>query len=145
MNKPKISPLQQNDSSNILNINEVAENTFKTQLLKSEEKCITLSQSINLLIKKLESKEEEIMHLKRILSQSVPIIGEIVPINISDEEIIAEIQLQKLKDSARQRELTLDEIRKFDLLVKNKRLAQGSATEIEGKVKTLPKNLSTSK
>lgn len=147
MSKPKHPNNQesQNDSSKVIDINQLQENTLKTQVLQLENKCIVLAQSIDLLLKKLESKEEEVSQLKRILSQSVPIVGQAVPIHISDEEHIAEIQLQKLKENSRSRELTLDEIRKFDLLVKNKRLAQGSATEIEGKAKSLPKNISTSR
>lgn len=144
-NKQANHQTSQNDSSKIIDVSQLQENALRTQVLQLEDKCIALSQSINLLLKKIESKEEELGHLKRILSQSVPIIGQAVPINISDEEHIAEIQLQKLKENSRTRELTLDEIRKFDLLVKNKRLAQGNATEIEGKTKGLPKNISTSR
>lgn len=131
----------------LLSITELSENTkenqLKTQLLKLEDKCIALSQVVDTLLKQVESKEEEISHLKNILGKTVPIIGEGNPIaiNITDEELIADIQLRKLKEQARIRELTLDEIRKFDLLVKNKRLAQGNATEIEGRTlsKELPK------
>lgn len=144
-NKPSSRQESQNDSSKVIDVSQLQENALRTQVLQLEDKCIALSQSIDLLLKKLESKEEEIMHLKRMLSQSTPILGQAIPINISDEEHIAEIQLQKLKENSRTRELTLDEIRKFDLLVKNKRLAQGSATEIEGKAKGLPKGLPTSR
>lgn len=140
---------QTNEFSNkeLISIQELSENSkenqLKTQILKLEEKCIALSQVIDSLLKQNESKEEEISHLKAMLGKTVPIIGESNPIaiNVTDEELIADIQLRKLKDAARTRELTLDEIKKFDLLVKNKRLAQGNATEIEGKTlsKQLPK------
>lgn len=56
---------------------------------------------------------------------------------LSDEEEIALMQLERLKGIARERQLTLDETRQFDLLVKNKRLAQGSSTLIEGSIKSV--------
>jgi hypothetical protein len=96
---------------------------------------------IDTLIKQLELKEDEILQLKKALSQSIPNSGQAINLILSDEEFIADIQLNKLKDSARVRQLTLDEIRMFDLLVKNKRLAQGNATTIDGQVKS-PKQLS---
>lgn len=134
-------------SKDLVSIQEISENSkenqLKTQILKLEDKCIALSQVIDSLLKQNETKEEEISHLKAMLGKTVPVIGENpIAINITDEELIADIQLRKLKEQARSRELTLDEIRKFDLLVKNKRLAQGNATEIEGRSlpKQLPKN-----
>ena len=130
-------------SKDTLSIKEISENSKEnqliTQILKLEDKCSALSQVIDSLLKQVESKEEEISNLKSALDRSVPMIGEAIAINISDEELIADVQLRKLKEQAKTRELTLDEIRKFDLLVKNKRLAQGNATEINSKV--LPKEL----
>lgn len=120
-----------------------AVNSLKTDLLREQEKCVALSMTIDELLKKLESKEDEIMHLKQMLSSTVPVIGEPSRLILSDEEVIADIQLQKLKDNARMRELTLDEIKKFDLLVKNKRLAQGNATTINAD--KLPKDTSKEK
>ncbi len=108
----------------------IKENALKTDLLRTEEKCVALSQSIDQLLKKLDEKEEEILHLKQMLFANTPVIGEASPMLITDEEEIALRQLQKIKDNAKIRELTLDEIKKFDLLVKNKRLSQGNATTI---------------
>lgn len=137
--KDKISEF----SKDTISIHELSENSkenqLKTQILKLEEKCVALSQVIDSLLKQIESKEEEISQLKNVLQKSTPLIGEAIAINISDEELIADVQLRKLKEQAKIRELTLDETRKFDLLVKNKRLAQGNATEIGAKV--LPKEL----
>jgi hypothetical protein len=119
-----------------------AEKHLADSYLKLEKQAVALSNTINDLLKQLEYKEEEITHLKQLLSGSVPIIGEAIKLEVTDEELIADIQLRKLKDSAKIRELTLDEIRKFDLLVKNKRLAKGDATTIEGSnlnKKQLPK------
>lgn len=134
--KPKRQAPQESysKSNTIVDIHQLSENaienTLKTDLLRNEEKCVALSQSIDQLLHKLQEKEDEILHLKQMLFASVPVVGEASPLVITDEEYIALQQLQKLKDNARLRELTLDEIKKFDLLVKNKRLAQGNATTI---------------
>lgn len=61
-------------------------------------------------------------------------------IMISDETIIAEIQLARIKEKAFAGELTLEEIKKYDLLVKNKKLAEGSPTVIAD-YKKLPENI----
>lgn len=138
---------QQNDSSN-LSIQQLADkavenqiNDLRTELLRAEDKFLKMSEVCDNLIKQLEYKEEEISHLKSLLSGMTPVIGEVQVLPISDEELIADIQLRKLRDNAKIRELTLDETRKFDLLVKNKRLAQGQATNIDKNEDKLPKSL----
>ena len=111
------------NSEKVVDVRELANKIdnpdLKTSYLKLEEKCNALSETINGLLEQLNSKEDEIIQLRKMLSNSVPTIGSAVNIALSDEEIIADIQLQKLKDAARTRQLTLDEIRMFDLLVKN--------------------------
>lgn len=132
--KSKTSQAPQDVSSNSIDIKDMPqfmkENMLKTDLLRAEEKCAALSLTVDSLLKKLEDKEEEIIHLKQMLFSTTPVVGEVTPLILSDEEMIAELQLQKIKDNAKLRELTLDEIKKFDLLVKNKRLSQGNATTI---------------
>lgn len=138
--KRKKQKYQSDDSSNIqdrvIDIHEMASSAAEQQLTKSylnlEKKAIGLSQTIDQLLSTLDEKDAEIRHLKQLLDGSVPYIGQAIRLDVSDEEYIANIQLEKLKESGRLRELTLDEIRKFDLLVKNKRLAKGDATTIEG-------------
>lgn len=148
-----MSKKQEQDTSNkVLSIDELIEKTsdsnvlekhYKGQIAKLEEKLIGMGQTLDMMIKQLESKEEEITHLKKMLSGMTPVIGQAISLEITDEELIADIQLRKLKDIAKVRELSLDEIKKFDLLVKNKRLAQGNATTINEK-KGLPKDVSNS-
>lgn len=118
------------------------ENALKTDLIRDKGLIEGLTQTVDSLLKKLQEKEDEILQLKQMLFTTTPTIGEINVLTVSDEEYIALQQLQKLKDNARLRELTLDEIKKFDLLVKNKRLAQGNATTINADklAKDLPKD-----
>ena len=134
-----------NDSSNVQSIDAMAiamkESLFKDEIKQLQAHNIGLSQTIDKLLKQLEEKSNEIRHLQDMLVTTVPIIGDVTPIYVSDEEVIAEYQLKALKSAAMMRDLTLDEVKRFDLLVKNKRLAQGNATAIEVQ-KGLPKNLS---
>lgn len=124
----------------IVDIHELASSAAEQHLAQSyvnlEKKAIGLSQTIDLMTKALAEKDAEIAHLKQLLNSAVPLIGESnLTVESTDEELIANLQLKKLVEAGRFRELTLDEIRKFDLLVKNKRLAKGDATDIKGETK----------
>lgn len=83
----------------------------------SDAQFITL-QKANSRIKDLE---EQVEHLKSLLSSSVPLMGEqkvdIIPQNV--EQSICEIQINKLQKTAMDRELTLEETKRLDLLIKN--------------------------
>lgn len=116
---------RENATSNVLNMSEVAdvarEGMFKTEILRLEAHNVGLSQTIDNLLKSLENKDSEINHLKQMLMGSVPLIdGGIVL--ASDEIVIIDIQIRKLKEATQNREMTLDEVKKLDLLIKNKKL-----------------------
>lgn len=83
----------------------------------------------------LKEKEEELNRANLLLNK-LDIANVVKP--LTDEEEIASIQLQKIKNISRERQLTLEEVKIYDLLVKNKRLAQGDVTDISG-----TKNLNT--
>ncbi len=126
---------QQNDiSNNIVSISDISKefetNKLKTIILELEQKHIALGQALDKALKSIEEKQQEISHLKSMLQSTVPVIGRAEPILLSDEEMISEMQLKQLKDTAMLRSLTLEEVKKFDLLVKNKRLAQGNPTNV---------------
>lgn len=137
------SQLSASDTSSVSELAFAArEDFFKPKLEKLEALNVGLSQTIDNLLKTLEQRDDEVSHLKRLLMGSaIPIIGEASKILMSDEEVIAEKQLQRLRTMSMERDLTLDEVKRFDLLVKNKRLAQGNATTIEAKPVGLPKDL----
>lgn len=77
----------------------------------------------------LRDKEAELAHVKLLLDR-LDIANIVKP--ISDEEEIASIQLQKIKLLSRERALSLEEIKMYDLLVKNLKLAKGEVTDIQG-------------
>lgn len=86
-------------------------------------------KTVEKLTGEIQKKDEEIVHLKYLLQQCIPKLKEDFDFKIiSDEEQISLMQLDKLKQKAVKRELTLEETKKFDILVKNKRLSQGKST-----------------
>lgn len=109
------------NKKNSSNANELVkkfeENLFKEQIVSLEKEIIQLRLCI-------EAKDKEIKQLK---SMQLNLLPNVLP--ISDEEQISLIQLETLKKTALERQLNLDEVRMFDILVKNKRLSQGSSTD----------------
>lgn len=132
------------DSSNevvdIVQLSEnVLENQLKTVILELESKCLALNKTIDKLLSQLQLREEEISQLRSFIPQTSK-IGEINLAPISDEELIADVQLRRLKDSALLRDLTLDETKKLDLFVKTKKISQNGQTLNTDKSE-LPKEL----
>ena len=89
---------------------------------------------------KIAAYEEEISHLKAMLFKQAD-TG--IVMQMTDEELIADIQLRKMSAKAKEQVLSLEDVKIFDLLVKNKRLAQGNATNINDN-KSLPAKLAPS-
>jgi len=87
-------------------------------------------------VEKLQKLEAENAHLKELLNSVVPSvpspakIEEPVVFNVPNEQAIAEIQLDRLKKIAMDRDLTLDETKRMDLLVKNLYLSKNQATKV---------------
>lgn len=97
--------------------------------LSRENKAAMLT--IDKLLKDLNKKTEEIQHLQSLVSQTVPILvpeNTKIVVTVSSEEEIAQIQLERLRQAAKNRTLTLEEVRMYDLLVKNKRLVLDEST-----------------
>lgn len=88
----------------------------------------------------IHTLNSEIEHLKKLLDAMTPQIGDVSKLMPSDEEVIADMQLARLKSAAMERTLSLDECRALDLLVKTKKIAKGDASEIIDH-KGLPKNI----
>lgn len=91
----------------------------------------TLKEQNDDLKREVHALKKEIELLKR------PKVEKLI---LSDETIIAELQLGHIKTKAMMGELTLEEIKKYDLLVKNKKLSEGNPTMITN-YKRLPENI----
>lgn len=88
-------------------------------------------KTITNLLKDLEEKKLKIKHLEEILRRtplpSVPRSPRIFE-PPSAEQQIAITQIERLRVASEQRPLTLEEAKLFDILVKNKRLAEDKST-----------------
>lgn len=67
----------------------------------------------NKLIGELQTKIE---HLQELLADSVPLVRQI---QVSNEQAIVEIQIEKLRDDAMMRQLSLDETKRLDILIRS--------------------------
>lgn len=112
-----------------------------------ETQHITISE----LIKKNAKLLDEVAHLKQLLMSSTPILGEhkIEKVVVTPEETLIETQIEILQSKGFEAELDLEDIKKFDLLLKNKQLIKEktikadsrpilSNTELLNLVKKLP-------
>lgn len=116
----------------------MSENAVDLSLEQLKRELVSLSRenqaamkTIEKLLKDIHKKNEEIASLKDILSKSVPLLAapvDLSKLDLSPEEEIANLQLARLNEAAQKRVLTLEETRMYDLLVKNKRLAQDKSS-----------------
>lgn len=109
---------------------------YKKELAKIKKELNAAYKTIDKLLKDNKLKDEKLSQMETMLQDNVPVLVEdkkkqsIININLSPEEEIAEIQLNKLKEASKNRALSLEEARIYDLLVKNKRLSRKESTSI---------------
>jgi predicted DNA-binding transcriptional regulator len=97
------------------------------ETLQKLKDIAVLNKEIESLKNQLKDKDVEIAALKRAGPKSDLTVQRL---DVSSEQVIAETQLKLLEDKALSgHPLSLEEIRIYDLLVKNKRLAMGESTE----------------
>jgi hypothetical protein len=92
--------------------------------------------------KKNQRLEEEVIHLKKLLESSVPLLKEEGKslgerLLTSSEEAICTIQLEKLRDISMGRELTLEEARRVEIFSKVLNVSRNMPKTIEIKNKQL--------
>lgn len=79
------------------------------------------TKTITELSKKLKVKDDEVIHLKKLLESSVPLIREkkdLTKFESNDQEYICRTEINKLRDLSMERELTLEECKKLDIYSK---------------------------
>ena len=92
-----------NDYKTLAELQEFAESQFKTIVTQK---------------KKMQEMETEIVHLKKLLEHTAPVLELDSVFTLNDEETISRTQLQKLRDVSLSRELTLEEARKLEIYSK---------------------------
>lgn len=124
------------------NITEIYKE-FKTSVEK-EQFVLKQHETIELLVTKNKQLTEEIEHLKKLLVESVPILPQqnlVSKIVQTPEEYVIESQIEIIQSRSYGQELTLEDVKKLDLLLKNKNLIklrdpatiQGESKKIDSK------------
>lgn len=105
---------------------------LKEQVLRLERENRAACLTVEKLLKELREKNEKIMHLESLVKSAVPVVvpkqDQLVKIELEPEGEIADVQLNRLREISRERQLTLEETKMYDLLVKNKRLSKDPGT-----------------
>lgn len=82
--------------------------------------CDQQFAAIQALSKENQALKNEISHLKDLLSSTTTLLSsEAVKFDIGNEQAICEVQIEKLREKAFMRELTLEETKRFEILVKS--------------------------
>jgi uncharacterized coiled-coil protein SlyX len=126
---------------NIVSIDKMLEK-FKTEL-EFKTYCQIQFKTISKLNKSIKEKDEEITHLKELLTKSTPLLDVSdsgILTETSHEEQICRTQLKRLRDVSMTRELTLEETKKAEIFAK---LLSGSIKIEDKKNEQAVKNMSS--
>jgi hypothetical protein len=115
----------------IIDINEVRKLMIEKSKEEDAQKFIeTQHKTIEKLCKQIEILKEKTTHLENILKQ---VVKPGLVADVSQEELICIEQIDIIKNRSSQRELTTDEVKKLDLLIKNLKLLRQESTVIMSK------------
>lgn len=81
-------------------------------------------------VMEIASLRKENAHLKELLTATVPLISKEIKIEVTKEQATCEIQLRMLYEKAQHRELTLEETKRLEILIKSLYLIKDKATDI---------------
>lgn len=113
--------------SNIVSIDELRKEFLEKQKPKDIKEFVHKQQELlEKYMQQVKNLEEKLAHSDLIIQQ----MGKNLAVMPTDEEIVCLEQIKYLKDRSEQRELDVNDIKKFDLLVKNLRLIRSQATEV---------------
>ena len=111
--------------------------TFKNSK-ELQEYCDNQYKTLEASLERVKKLEDEVVHLKDLLTSASQLIQSAEKLSsVSNELLICESQLAFLYKTSAKRELTLEETKKLDLLVKNLRLLQGKSTSIEAEFRNM--------
>lgn len=100
--------------------------------LRNAKEVVQYANTQYLALQTLDQKnkdlEAEVAHLKELLSCNT------IEIIKTPEHLIVEEQISRIQKNSLIRELSNEEIKSLDLLIKNKRLLSGDSTDIPGEV-----------
>lgn len=115
----------------VIDINELRQMMIEKSKQEDGQKFIeTQHKTIEQLCKQIEVLKEKNTHLENVLKQ---VVRPGLVADVSQEELICIEQIDIIKNRSSQRELTTDEVKKLDLLIKNLKLLRQESTVIMSK------------
>lgn len=116
-------------------------NDFKTE---AERQAYLNKQfeTISMLLQENTSLKAEVEHLKHLLNASVPSLEpQVEQIIVSREEALVDAQIFMLQQVYMKSEMSLDDTKKLDLLLKNKKIFRDEKGLLSGKPAKKPRSL----
>ncbi len=103
----------------------------KKSTLSATELISIQDMSEAVVVSRLEAEnemlKEKVAALEKMLADSST--SKLLGLDVAPEELICLEQIKLIENTSRARELTLDEVKKLDLLIKNLRLIKNQSTE----------------
>ena len=96
-----------------------------------EKETKVLYKSIEKYQKENDALRKEVGHLKELLTMTAPLISKEIKIEVPKEQAACEIQLVMLHKKSQDRELTLEETKRLEILIKSLYLIKDKATGIQ--------------
>lgn len=123
--------------SNLIDISSLHKQ-FKSEAEKQVFIEKLYEQVVNLNAQ-LKSKEEEISHLKTLLAGTTPLLEDsgVERMIVTPEQALVDGQIAIIKGKGFGTELSLEDVKKLDILIKNKRLLDEEGRTLKGKSKTI--------
>lgn len=116
------------------NIKEVIEKSSESlELQETITKQLQSLQQAKKIIQELSIENKKLKELLIVSATDKPLKP--------TEQLICETQIEQLRETALERQLTLEETKRLDLLVKNLLLSKGSMKDIKPDYRTIPKGL----
>lgn len=128
----KPSKKASSEGSKVTSLSEVKLEQSEQALQLASEVAVNRQKQVEELTEQLILKDQKIRNLEHMIQKMIPQLGsehQGLAI-VTDEEVIVLEQLERLKYIAKQRQMTPDEVKMLDTLIKNKRLLQGKSTTI---------------
>lgn len=119
------------------NIVDMFKEYKEKELKEYAEKQFQALQKASSRIKELES---EIGHLQEMLGSTIPIIQKII---LTPEQALIENQIKILEETYRgEKHMSLEDTKRLDLLIKNKKLLNEIANTLPGESRNIPNEIS---
>lgn len=95
-----------------------------------ERQSEQLFKAIDKYQKENEALRNEVVHLKQLLTFTAPLISRGIKIEVPKEQAACEMQLEMLHKKSKERELTLEETKRLEILIKSLYLIKDKATDV---------------